>query len=182
VYQKDTDQYVTTAADPNATQTYGRRYVFADIKQHTLMTSIRLNWTFSTTMSLQTYVRPFISTGDYSKFKEFAEPGTYNFDVYGTEKGSISKSNGEYTVSPDDNGNSPDIRFSDPDFNFRSVQGNAVFRWEYMPGSTLYFVWQQQRSDFAGVGSFDIGRDLDGLFSAKPTNVFLVKVSYWFGS
>ncbi|MCH2449749.1 MAG: carbohydrate binding family 9 domain-containing protein [Gracilimonas sp.] len=182
VYQKDTDQYVTTAADPNATQTYGRRYVFADIKQHTLMTSIRLNWTFSTTMSLQTYVRPFISTGDYSKFKEFAEPGTYNFDVYGTDKGSISKSNGEYTVSPDNNGNSPDIRFSDPDFNFRSVQGNAVFRWEYMPGSTLYFVWQQQRSDFAGVGSFDIGRDLDGLFSAKPTNVFLVKVSYWFGS
>jgi len=182
IYQKDTDQYVTTSADPNAMETYGNRYVFADIKQHTLMTSVRLNWTFSTTMSLQTYFRPFISTGAYSSFKEFAEPGTYNFDIYGEDKGSISRSNGTYSVDPDGGGSSPEINFSDPDFNFRSVQGNAVFRWEYMPGSTLYFVWQQQRSDFAGIGNFELGRDLDGLFSAKPTNVFLVKLSYWFGN
>ncbi|HET8865557.1 MAG TPA: DUF5916 domain-containing protein [Gracilimonas sp.] len=181
-YQKDTDQYITTATDLNATQTYGNRYVFADIKQHTLMTSIRLNWTFSTTMSLQTYFRPFVSTGAYTNYKEFAEPRTFNFDVYGEDKGSISKSNGTYTIDPDGAGSSPEITFSDPDFNFRSVQGNAVFRWEYMPGSTLYFVWQQQRSDFVGMGNFDLGRDLDGLFRAKPTNVFLVKLSYWFGN
>ncbi|MBD3615321.1 MAG: hypothetical protein HUJ22_02020 [Gracilimonas sp.] len=180
-HQKDTDQFVTSAADANASNTYGRRYVFANIKQHTLSTSFRLNWTFSPTMSLQTYVRPFISTGSYKNFKEFAKPGTFDFDIYGEDRGNIYKANGVYTVDPDGSGTSPEISFSDPDFNFRAVQGNAVFRWEYMPGSTLYFVWQQQRNDFADMGDFDFTRDLKGLFQSKPTNVFLVKVSYWFG-
>lgn len=181
-YQNDTDQFVTRVTDANATHTYGSRYVFADIKQRTLMTSIRLNWTFSTTMSLQTYIRPFISSGEYTNYKEFAEPRTFNFDTYGEDKGTIASNNGTYTVDPDGAGSSQPFSFSDPDFNFRSVQGNAVFRWEYTPGSTLYLVWQQQRNDFVGMGDFDLGRDLDGLFSAKPTNVFLVKFSYWFGS
>src|SRR5260221_9754593 len=26
---------------------------------------------------------------------------------------------------------------SNPDFNFKSLRGNAVLRWEYLPGSTL---------------------------------------------
>lgn len=181
-YQNDIDQFVTRVEDPNADETYGTRYVFADIKQRTLVTSVRLNWTFSPTMSLQTYVRPFISTGEYTNFKEFAEPKTYNFDKYGQDKGTITEANGIYTVDPDGAGSSPSFSFSDPDFNFRSVQGNAVFRWEYAPGSTLFLVWQQQRDNFVGMGSFNLGRDLDGLFSAKPTNVFLVKLSYWFGT
>ncbi len=182
IYQNDIDQFVRGVEDPNADQTYGTRYVFADIKQRTLVTSVRLNWTFSPTMSLQTYVRPFISTGEYTNFKEFAEPKTYNFDKYGQDKGTISEANGTYTVDPDGTGSSPSFSFSDPDFNFRSVQGNAVFRWEYTPGSTLFLVWQQQRDDFVGMGNFNLNRDLDGLFSAKPTNVFLVKLSYWFGT
>jgi len=31
------------------------------------------------------------------------------------------------------------------------------------------------------MGDFDFGRDFNRLFKAKPTNVFLVKLSYWFG-
>lgn len=181
-YQRDTDQFVTRVQDANAAETYGSRYVFADIKQRRFMASVRLNWTFSPTMSLQTYVRPFIASGEYTHFKEFAEPRTYNFDLYGDDKGTITRMGDEYTVDPDGAGASPAFSFRDPDFNFRSVQGNAVFRWEYMPGSILFFVWQQQREDFAAIGNFDLGRDLDGLFSAKPANVFLIKLSYWFGS
>ncbi|MTI88721.1 MAG: carbohydrate binding family 9 domain-containing protein [Balneolaceae bacterium] len=181
-YQNDTDQYVTTVADDNANQTFGNRYVFADIKQRSLSANIRLNWTFSPTMSLQTYIRPFIASGDYSAFKEFKKAKTFNFNEYGTEQGTISKEEGEYTVDPDAEGTSPEFSFRDPDFNFRSVQGNAVFRWEYTPGSTLFLVWQQQRSDFYQGGDFQLGRDFNGLFSAKPTNIFLVKLSYWFGS
>ncbi len=146
------------------------------------MTSIRLNWTFSTTMSLQTYIRPFISSGEFSGFKELAKPRSYDFDEYGVDKGTLAENNGTYTVDPDGTGSSASFSFSNPDFNFRSVQGNAVFRWEYAPGSTLFFVWQQQRDDFVGMGNFNLDRDLDGLFSAKPTNVFLVKLSYWFGT
>lgn len=181
-FQKDIDQYVTDTEDPLAQQTYGKRYVFADIKQKTLSTSIRLNWTFSPTMSLQTYLRPFISSGNYTNFKEFAEPRTYNFDSYGTDIGTIQKMGEEYVVDPDAGGPAESFTFDEPDFNFRSVQGNAVFRWEYMPGSTLFLVWQQQRNELAEIGSFDLNRDVNAIFNTKPTNVFLIKVSYWFGS
>lgn len=180
--QVDIDQYITAVEDANATQTYGNRYVFSDIEQHTVSANIRLNWTFSPTMSLQTYVRPFISTGDFSRFKEVAEPYSYNYDIYGEDIGSITEQGGSYMIDPDGNGSSPSFTISDPDFNFRSLQGNAVFRWEYTPGSTLYFVWQQQREDYSRIGAFDLGDQLNDIFDAKPTNVFLIKLSYWFGS
>ncbi|MDZ7756347.1 DUF5916 domain-containing protein [Rhodohalobacter sp.] len=181
-HQVDVDQYITSVSDVNATHTYENRYVFSDIVQHTLSANLRLNWTFSPTMSLQTYFRPFVSTGDFSRFKEVAEPYTYNYNVYGEDIGTIADQNGSYTIDPDGNGSSSSFTIADPDFNFRSLQGNAVFRWEYAPGSTLYFVWQQQREDYSSIGAFDLGDQLNDLMNAKPTNVFLIKLSYWFGS
>ena len=47
--------------------------------------------------------------------------------------------------------------FSDPDFTTRSLRGSAVLRWEYRPGSTVYFVWTQQRTGFDAAGDFDFG-------------------------
>jgi len=180
VKNTNTMQYVNTVPDAAAVNTHGNRYLFADIEQNTLALDTRINWTFSPTMSLQTYVRPFISTGKYSNFKELSAPRTFDFDTYGEDTGSITKSGNQYTVDPDGTGSST-FAFRDPDFNFRSVQGNAVFRWEYRPGSTLFFVWQQQRSSFEASGDYALGRDLGELFRSKPTNVFLIKMSYWFG-
>ena len=60
-----------------------------------------------------------------------------------------------------------------------SLRGNAVVRWEWRPGSTMYFAWQQTRSGGGGVGDFEFGRDTRALFGTKPTNVYLVKLSYW---
>jgi preprotein translocase subunit SecG len=40
-------------------------------------------------------------------------------------------------------------------------------------------VWQQQRSGVASVGDFDGSRDVGEIFRARPTNVFLVKATYW---
>lgn len=180
VKNKNTMQYVHTVQDAAAAHTYGNRYLFADIIQNTVALDTRINWTFSPTMSLQTYVRPFISTGKYSNFKELSAPSTFDFDIYGEDMGTITKSDGRYFVDPDGSGSS-NFSFGDPDFNFRSVQGNAVFRWEYRPGSALFFVWQQQRNSFEATGDYAFGRDLGELFRSKPTNVFLVKASYWFG-
>jgi len=66
-----------------------------------------------------------------------------------------------------------------PDFNLRSVRGNAVFRWEYRPGSTLYLAWTQSRSASESFGDFNFARDRAGLFSTRPDNIFLVKASWW---
>jgi hypothetical protein len=57
---------------------------------------------------------------------------------------------------------------------------NLVLRWEYLPGSTLYFVWTNGMNDYAKDGRISIGDDLKGLFSSPSDNVFLIKLSYWF--
>ena len=44
----------------------------------------------------------------------------------------------------------------------------------------LFFVWQQQRSDFLPFeGDFRTGRETRMIFG-RPSNVFLVKATYWF--
>ena len=65
-------------------------------------------------------------------------------------------------------------------FNYKQFRSNVVFRWEYRPGSTLFVVWSQGRqgsSDVAGTRGF--GGDIGDLFTLRPDNSFLVKLSYW---
>lgn len=65
-------------------------------------------------------------------------------------------------------------------FNSKQFNSNAVLRWEYRAGSTLFLVWQQGRSDARDPGSVDYGRDLRSLFNSRPDNTLLLKASYWF--
>ena len=183
-------QFVTSLDDPTATDFFGRRYVFADLDQTELSMNTRLNWTFSPTMSLELFAQPLISSNDYSRFKEFAAPRELDKLVYGEDIGTIrtetvpTGGGGErlvHVVDPDAGGPASEFSFDDPDFNFRSLRGNLVFRWEYMPGSTLFLVWTQDRNSTASIGDFDFGRDADDLFGAEANHVFLVKATYWLG-
>jgi hypothetical protein len=179
---RSTGQFVRSVGDALATSTYGRRYVFADLNQTTLYMDTRVEWTFTPLLSLQVYAQPFVSAGKYSKFKEFAAPRTYDFAVYGSDRGTIARSaSGTYTVDPDGPDAAPEFNFGDPNFNVRNLRGNAVLRWEYRPGSALFVVWQQQRSGFEPIGDFDFGRDVGDIFHTVPTNVFLIKATYWIG-
>jgi hypothetical protein len=82
-------------------------------------------------------------------------------------------------IDRDGNGGS-DLTVADPDFNTRSFQLNAVLRWEYRPGSTIYAVWTQDRSS-VGRTAFDFGADAAALWDAPARNVFVVKASWWVG-
>jgi hypothetical protein len=62
-----------------------------------------------------------------------------------------------------------------------SLRGNAVARWEYRPGSTLFFVWTQDRNDATLTGDLNFSSDRHELFTAKPNNIFLIKTNYWVG-
>ncbi|MGI8402389.1 MAG: DUF5916 domain-containing protein [Gemmatimonadaceae bacterium] len=70
---------------------------------------------------------------------------------------------------------------SDPGgFNFKQLQSNVVYRWEYNPGSTLFVVWNQGRQGVVGAEGFNkFQGDVSDLFRLHPANTFLVKVSYW---
>ena len=176
-------QFVTSVPDALAQRTFGRRYVFGDIEQHELSISTRVAWTFSPTLSLQMYAQPFVSAGRFDRYKEFRTPRTFEFDVYGRKRGTIvrDRQTQEVTVDPDGAGPAPAFQFEEREFTVRALRGNAVLRWEYRPGSTLYFVWQQNREDEVAVADLAAARRPADAFRVAAHNVFLIKASYWLG-
>ena len=171
-------QYVDTFDDLMATGTFGHRYVFADLDQTTVSASLRLNWIFTPRLSLEVYTQPLLSSGSYTRFKELARPRSYAFTGYPDPTPTADPD--RIVVDPDGPaGPAASHEIDDPNFSLASLRGNAVLRWEYSPGSTLFLVWTQNRSDSESVGNFRAGHGLDRLFNAKADNIFLVKVSYW---
>jgi len=65
------------------------------------------------------------------------------------------------------------------DFNEHELHTNAVLRWEYLPGSTLYLVWSQARQGTGQVARTVLGADLADAFRLAPSNILLLKVTYW---
>jgi len=174
-------QWVTRVDDPLMVDTYGARYIFANIDQRILSTNIRLNWTFTPKLSFQLYTQILLGVGDYERFKELARARSYDFNIFGQGQSTISYADDMYTVDPDGGGPAPAFSFDTPDFNLKSLRGTAVLRWEYMPGSTLYFVWTQNRAGYANPGDFNFSRDIHDVFTAPGDNIFLIKISYrWF--
>jgi hypothetical protein len=170
-------QYVDTFDDALAANTFRHRYVFADLRQTTLSASLRLNWIFTPQLSLEVYAQPLLSSGHYTGFKELARARSFAFNPY-PEPASTSDPD-RIVVDPDGTGPAESHEIDDPNFSLASLRGNAVLRWEYLPGSTLFLVWTQTRSDSESIGTFNTGRALDCLFAATADNIFLIKISYW---
>ena len=173
-------QYVETVVDPVAEATYGSRYVFGTLNQKEFSLQTRVNYILSPKMSLQTYIQPLMSVGDYLEFKEFARPRTFDFTRYGIDRGALTYDPAAriYTVDPGDGG--APFTFSDPDFNFKSLRLNVIFRWEWKPGSTMYVVWTEQRQDSSNPGQFAFSRDVGAAFRAPADDVLMFKIAYWF--
>jgi Domain of unknown function (DUF1083). len=150
----DHTAYVKAFDDSSATATFGKRYVFADLEQHSFELGTRADWTLSSHLSFQLYLQPFVASGDYHDFHSLVAARTR-----------------DYTSFTGDPGN--------PDFNFRSVRGSAVVRWEFRPGSALYVVWNENRADVVPIGDFKFGRDFRAIRTEPSHDVLLVKVSYW---
>jgi len=177
-YENTGHQWVTRIKDAAMTETFGARYVFGRLDQKVLSAEIRLNWTFTPKLTLQAYLQPFIAVGRYDRFKELARPKTYDFNLYGDGASAISYADSVYAVDPDGPGPASSFFFGNPDFNVKSLRGTIVLRWEYFPGSLLYFVWTQNRADYAHPGDLQLRRDLSDLLTAPGDNIFMLKVSY----
>ena len=175
-------QYVTRVVDSLATATDRARYVFAELRAHQVSATVQLNATFSPTLSFQLYAQPFVFAGAYRGLKELQARRTFAFNTYGVDNGStITKNGTTYSIDPDGPGSAPPFTLDNPDFRERSLSLKAVWRWEYRPGSTIFFAWTHSRFGyFPYDASFDVGRDLGReLFLDRPTNVLLVKFNYW---
>jgi len=154
--------------DNNNSQWYGnfddstgvRHYSFAHLDQRTVSMSMRLNYTATKDLTFEFYGAPFVSTGTYSDVREVSAPNAAKYvDRFQP-----------YTPPPG----------SETAFKFTQLRTNAVVRWEYRPGSTMFLVWTHGRQD-SGDGSQrqSWSRDYRDLFALHPDNTFLIKVAHW---
>lgn len=142
----------------------GVSYVFAELDQRIVNMTLRSDILFTRDLSLQLYAQPFITVGDYSNPRELKRPNSYDLEP------------------PD---GLPDFDVDDYDFRYAAVNFNAVLRWEFMRGSTFYIVWKHERitdidrSDTTDPDEFSTSLDAADLTNNQPTNVILMKISYW---
>jgi hypothetical protein len=174
-------QYVDAIPDSTATAFYGNRYVFADLVQNSIAMNTRFNVTFSPNLTLELFLQPLIASGDFSNYKEYAAPRGLRRLVYGVDAGTVTPVAAGDSIDPDGAGPAGGFVIPPRDFTFRSLRGNAVLRWEYRPGSTLFLVWTRSGESSLGRGRIDFGDDASALFRGPSQNIFLIKINYWLG-
>ena len=147
---------------PSITDSAGTHYLFAYLNQKEISLTGRIDYTVSTTLTLQLYAQPFVSKGTFSNVRELADPNAATFD-------------GRYKPYAD-----TAVTNNPGGFNFKLFNSTVVLRWEYRPGSTLFVVWTQGRQGFLPLeGPRSMSGDFRDLFDLHPVNTFLVKASYW---
>jgi hypothetical protein len=152
-------QWLDNLADPSA-GIDGVAYVFGRLQQRTIDVKLRGSLLFSRDLSLECYLQPYLTTGDYSDPRHLATPDSRDLRPYAVDA-------------------------TQYDFNYEDLNLNVVWRWEYRPGSTMYLVWTHGRVSYEEQrlnGSAPIGDGLDfgGLLSREPRNTVLAKVNWWF--
>ncbi len=130
-------------------------YVYGRLRRDVINVAVRGTYAFHRDMTLEVFLQPFVAVGHYTDIRRLARPRSFEFE--------------------------PATIPFDPDFNRKSLRGNIVLRWEYLRGSTLFFVWNMSTVDRTRPGVFTPLRDLGSSFGADGTHVFMIKMNYWFG-
>jgi hypothetical protein len=155
--------------------TYGRRYVFSYVDRAEVAARIRLNYTFTPDLSLESYIEPFAASGRFHGFGELEAARSAGLRRYGEEGTTlVENDDGSHTANVD----GQTVTIPARDFNVRSLRSNVVLRWEWRPGSTAYLVWQQD-----GFADHDPARvrpgDLLDALGTRSDQFLVLKVSYW---
>jgi uncharacterized protein DUF5916/cellulose/xylan binding protein with CBM9 domain len=159
LYQGHTDAQFFTNVDPDSALATGSR--FAQLEQTLVSMNFRVDYSATPNLSFQVYLQPLVSTLRYHGLKEFLQSRTYTFVAL--------PDNSFYRGLTDDR--------SGTSF---SLRGNAVLRWEYHPGSAMYFVWTQERADGDPTPEFDMGQSMRTLSTAPANNIFMIKIAHHF--
>ena len=177
-HNRDSMQYLATSSMGG-----DARYLFGSLDQKTFTLTFRVDYCLSPNLTLQYYGSPFISACRFDTFKRFTDPmaDEYGDRFHEFSSGEIAydEASGVYEIDVNGDG-AVDYEVADPNFNFLDFNSNVVIRWEYDPGSTVFLVWSQARSEYVSTGDFKYNRNLDELFAVHPHNIFLVKLSRWF--
>ncbi len=175
----DDRQFVTRASVGDSTY-----YVLGRVERREASLTARLDFALTPRMSLEMYAQPLVSAGRYTRLRLVRDPRALayadRFDALEPDR--LARPGGDTDVSVDlDRNGTADFSFAEPDFRVLSLRTNTVLRWEFLPGSTLFLVWQQNREDRARDSALDYLTGFRDAFTAGGTNVVAVKVAYWLG-
>jgi hypothetical protein len=172
-------QFVTRASAGDSTY-----YVLGRVDRREASLTARLDFALTPRMSLEVYAQPLVSAGRYTGLRLVRDPraAAYADRFEALEPDRLVRPGGEADVSVDlDRNGTADFSFGEPDFRVLSLRTNTVLRWEFLPGSTLFVVWQQNREDRARDSALDYLSGFRDALTATGTNVVAVKVAYWLG-
>jgi len=156
-------------------------YFIGKIRLTTAALQLRGNFTFTPDLTLQLYAEPFISSGEYVEYRRVVAPRARPYDAQFERLADdqiLRGADGRVAFDLDRDG-TPDADAGQPNFTTLSFRSNTVLRWEYLPGSTAFLVWQHNRSRNTPDGRFDLGGGVRDLFSGAGRNTLLLKLSYW---
>ena len=155
--------------------------VYGKLTSQTISLGIRMNYSFTPDMSLQLFTQPFIAIGKYDSYRLLMENKTYQFaENFLFYNDTLNTENTWYLI--DDPSNSYfGIPYNEHnyDFNKKSLNWQSVFRWEYRPGSVLFFVWSFSSYEDQELLDFNISKSYRKLFEQVATHKFLIKYNYW---
>ncbi len=153
------------------------KYILAHLNQKTLGATFRVDYNITPEISIQYYGSPFASVGKYSKLKEVTNPRATS---YSDRFKLLNAQFVDNTYQVAETNETPAYSVNNPDFTFNQFRSNLVFRWEYRPGSQIFFVWGNERTGWKNDSNSKVGRAVSDLKDVSPTNIFLIKLSYWF--
>lgn len=156
-----------------------KEYVVGKIDRNTIYTTLRAEYFITPELSLQYYGSPYASIGKYLDYRKVEKSKSRDLNERYSPLQIIENRSGKYLV--DDNNNLyHDFAEGDPDFNFQEFSSNFVARWEYITGSTIYFVWTNYRIHYEEGYNSSAIKSLKNISKVKAQNAFMIKLSYWF--
>jgi hypothetical protein len=163
-------QYIDTLPGGPA-ETFDLRYLFGRVELSEVAVQTRVQVTFTPDLSLEMYVEPFASSGNYTSFGILPAPRSTDLSP------AAITSEDDAMVALSDAGGA--FAIEQPDFTVLSLRGTAVLRWEPMLGSTLFLVWQQNRAEQRARGGNVSAGELTDAFGTPGANTIAVKFAYW---
>jgi hypothetical protein len=159
------------------------QYILGTLDRKTMGLTLRLDYAITPEFTIQYYGNPYVSRGHYYDFKRIDDARSWQYEsmyyMYSNDEVIYDQYDNIYCIDEGHTGEI-DMTFENPDFNFRQFRSNFVARWEYLPGSTIYFVWTHGRSEYENSSDVSIGNGLGSLLNVSAENVFLLKLNYWF--
>lgn len=159
------------------------RYITAALQQERLNMTFRLDYTILPGLSIQYYGSPFLASARYDDYKKITNPVASDYSdrfTYIARNLSANPATQPEIAVDENYDQQADYFIQRPDFFFRQFRSNLVARWEYKAGSSLYFVWSQGRTGSDADPSLGFSDGIKFLAEDFPTNIFLIKLNYWF--